>query len=165
MDLYFQRVRGRVQAPRPFLPLPLTATDGNLQAGTEVVAPPWKGRRLWVQGGSGMGKTALFRHITESQFREHETAFIAYAKWDCIVVAFAARDFASSGEDKDNPAWVVDAVRATLSSDGLTFASSTLLSRFLESGTIGVAIDGLNEVDRTRAVASFSRTFNDVPML
>jgi hypothetical protein len=64
-----------------------------------------------------------------------------------------------------NPAWVVDAVRATLSSEGLTFASSALLARILASGTLGVAIDGLNEVDRTRAVAAFSRTFSEAPML
>jgi hypothetical protein len=165
LDFYFQRVRGRLQEPRPFFPLPLTATDGSLQAGTDVLAAPWKGRRLWLQGASGMGKTAVFRYITESHFREHDTTFTACAKWGCIVVPFAARDFASSGEDKDDPAWVVDAVRATLSSEGLTFASSTLLSRLLESGTIGVAIDGLNEVDRTRAVAAFSRTFSEAPML
>ena len=91
-----------------------------------------------------MGKTALFRNVTETHFREHETAFAAHAKWGCVLVAFAARDFAGSGEDKDDPAWVVDAVRATLSSEGVTFASSALLTRFLESGTLGVAIDGLN---------------------
>jgi hypothetical protein len=44
-----------------------------------------------------------------------------------------------SGEDKDDPAWVVEAVRATLSSRGLT-------------------------VDRTRAVTAFTRTYNDAPM-
>jgi hypothetical protein len=112
-----------------------------------------------------MGKTALFRNITESHFREHETAFAAHAKWECILVAFAARDFAGNEQDKDDPAWVVDAVRATLSSEGLTFASSALLTRFMESGTIAVAIDGLNEVDRTRAVEAFSRTFSEAPML
>ena len=122
-------------------------------------------RRLWVQGASGMGKTALFRNITESHFRDNETAYAAYAKWGCILVAFPARDFAGSGEDKDDPAWVIDAVRATLSSKGLTFESSTLLTRFLESGTIGVAIDGLNEVDRSRAVAAFTRAFDEAPML
>jgi hypothetical protein len=74
-------------------------------------------------------------------------------------------NFAGSGEDKDDPAWVIDAVRATLSSEGVTFASSALLTRFLESGTLGVAIDGLNEVDRTRAVVAFTKTFNDAPML
>jgi hypothetical protein len=112
-----------------------------------------------------MGKTALFRNITESHFRDNETAYAAYAKWGCILVTLAARDFAGSGEDKDDPAWVVDAVRATLSSEGLTFASSALLTRFLESGTIGVAIDGLNEVDRSRSVAAFTRAFEKAPTL
>jgi hypothetical protein len=165
IDLYFQRIRARLRAPRPFLPLPLTAPDGSLQNSAEASSPPWKGRRLWVQGGSGMGKTSLFRDVTESHFREHKTAFAAYSKWGCVLVAFAARDFATSGEDKDDPAWVVDAVRATLSSEGLTFASQTLLSRFLESGTLAVAIDGLNEVDRTRAVEAFARAFSEAPML
>jgi hypothetical protein len=59
----------------------------------------------------------------------------------------------------------VDAVRATLSSEGITFENSALLARILEGGTIGVAIDGLNEVDRTKAVAAFSRTFTEAPML
>ena len=133
IDLYFRRVRARVRErePRPFLPIPLTTNNGGLQQSTEAMAPPWKGRRLWVQGGSGMGKTALFRNITESHFHEHDTAFGAYAKWGCVLVAFAARDFAGSGEDKDDPAWVVDAVRATLSSEQLTFASGALLNRFL----------------------------------
>jgi hypothetical protein len=112
-----------------------------------------------------MGKTAVFRYLTETHFHENDTSFAAYTKWGCVLVPFAARDFASSGEDKDDPAWVVDAVRATLSSEGLTFASNTLLSRLLESGTIGVAIDGLNEVDRTGAVAAFSRAFAEAPML
>src|SRR5262249_13545823 len=105
------------------------------------------------------------RNIAESHFRDNETAFAAYAKWGCILVAFAARDFAGNGEDKDDPTWVTDAVRATLSSQGLTFANSNLLNRFLESGTIGVAIDGLNEVDRSKAVGAFTRTFEQAPML
>lgn len=158
IDLYYQRIRARLPAPRPFLPLPLSQKDSGPRASIDALAPPWSERRFWVQGGSGMGKTAMFRYVTETHFREHETAYDAYAKWGCVLVAFAARDFAGSGEDKDDPAWVVEAVRDTLSSEGLTFANSALLSRFLESGTLGVAIDGLNEVDRTRAVAAFSRT-------
>jgi hypothetical protein len=163
LDLYFQRVRARVKAPRLFLPLPLTATDGTIRASTDAVAPPWQ-KRMWVQGGSGMGKTALFHDSTEAHFRDHASAFAAYARWRCIVVSFAARDFAGSGEDKDDPAWVVDAVSATLSGTGLTFASA-LLTRILQSGTIGVAIDGLNEVDRAKAVDAFARSFSEAPML
>ncbi len=166
LDLYFGRLRAQVPKPaRPFMPLPLTGSDGSLQPSEKVTSPPWSGRRVWVQGGSGMGKTALFRNITEAHFRGHDTAFAAFAEWGCIVVAFAARDFASSGEDKDDPAWVFDAVRTTLSSQGLTFGSNSLLSRFLENGTIGVMIDGLNEVNRTKAVAAFNKRFSDAPML
>jgi hypothetical protein len=93
IDLYFQRIRGSTlkQSPRPFLPLPLSARDGRLCPSTEAVAPPWTEQRLWVQGGSGMGKTALFRNVTETHFREHETAFAAHAKWGCVLVAFAAQ--------------------------------------------------------------------------
>jgi hypothetical protein len=165
IDLYFQRVRKRMQEPRPFLPMPVTANGGRVMATRQAFAPPWTDKRLWMQGASGMGKTSVFRNVTEAHFREHETAFSAYAEWGCIVIPFAARDYASAGEDKDDPAWVVAAVRATLSSEGLTFASSTLLTRFLESGTIAVAIDGLNEVDRKSAVAAFSRAFCDAPIL
>ena len=166
LDLYFGRLHAKVpKTPPPFMPLPLTGSDSGLQSSDKVVAPPWSGRCLWVQGESGMGKTALFRNITEAHFRDHETAFAAFVRWGCIVAAFAARDFAGSGEDKDDPAWVLDAVRATISGQGLTFTSDSLLTRFLESGTIGVAIDGLNEVNRTKAVAAFSKRFSDAPML
>jgi hypothetical protein len=165
LDLYFCRRRAKMPAAPPFLPLPLTSRDDALDASDKALAPPWKGKRLWVQGSSGMGKTALFRHVTEAHFRDDDTAFAAFAKWGCVVVAFAARDFAGSGEDKDDPAWVIEAVRATLSSHGVTFADDKLLSRFLESGSIGIAIDGLNEVDRTRAITAFTRRFDAAPML
>jgi hypothetical protein len=165
LDLYFHRRRAKTPTVPPFLPLPLTSGDGAPTSSDKALAPPWTGKRLWVQGNSGMGKTALFHHVTEAHFRDHETAFSAFAKWGCVVVPFAARDFAGSGEDKDDPAWVIDAVRATLSSRGMTFADETMLSRFIESGSIGVGIDGLNEVNRTLAVTAFIRKFEAAPVL
>jgi hypothetical protein len=167
LDLYFQSARDRVCAhdPHPFLPLPLKASDGRLRPREQVLAPSWKGRRLWVQGGSGMGKTVLVQHFMDTRFRNCETAFAAYAGWGCVLVKFAARDFSAGGEDSDDSKWVVDALQATLSSENLTFASDALLRRFLESGTIGVAIDGLSEVDRARAVSAFTQDFPQGPML
>jgi hypothetical protein len=165
LDLYFRRRRAEIPAAAPFLPLPLTGGDRSFDTTDKVLAPPWTGKRLWIQGGSGMGKTAVFRHFVESYFRDHDTAFAGFAKWGCVVIGFAARDFAGGGEDKDDPSWVVDAVRATLSSKRVTFADEKLLSRFLESGSIGVAIDGLNEVNRTRAVTAFTQRFDAAPML
>jgi hypothetical protein len=77
IDLYYQRIRTSVQkrvqerGPRLFLDLPLSR-NGGLRKSTDAVAPPWTtGQRIWVQGESGMGKTALFQNITEIQFREH----------------------------------------------------------------------------------------------
>jgi hypothetical protein len=165
LDLYFRRRRTKTPVAAPFLPLPLTSRDGDLEPSEKALAQPWSGKRFWVQGSSGMGKTALFRHVTEGHFRDHDTAFDAFAKWDCILAAFAARDFAGGGEDTKDPAWVVDAVRATLSGQGVTFADEKLLSRFLESGSIGVAIDGLNEVNRGLAVTAFTERFAAAPML
>jgi hypothetical protein len=167
LDFYFQRARARIctHEPSPFLALPLKARDDRILTSDEVITTPWKDRRLWVQGGSGMGKTALFRHAVDSHFRKCETAFDAYAEWGCILVKYAARDFSAGGEDKDDSKWVVDAIQATLSSENLTFANDALLKRFLESGTIGVAIDGLNEVDRARAVSAFVRDFSQAPIL
>lgn len=165
LDLYFQSIRSSVGASRPFLPLPLSTTQGKVLLATDALAPPWKGKHLWVQGGSGMGKTAVFQHAIEDYFRENISSFAAYKKWGCVIVPFAARDFAGSGEDKDEPTWVFNAARATLSRNGLTFSNSTLLTRFLESGTIGIAIDGLNEVDRPRAVAAFCQAYSEAPMI
>jgi hypothetical protein len=165
LDLYFRRRRTKISPASPFVPLPLTSGEGKVEPSNLAIAPPWAGKRLWVQGGSGMGKTALFRHVTDSHFRDHDTAFAASARWGCVVVAFPARDFSKTGEDEDDPAWVIDALRATLSSQGVTFADESLLTRFLESGTIGVCIDGLNEVSRTRAVTAFTRRFYAAPML
>jgi hypothetical protein len=165
LDLYFRRTRDALDPMARFRPLPLTTGKGTPEESDCVLTPPWTGRRLWIQGNSGMGKTALFRHHTEAHFRDYKTAFAAFDRWGCIVVAFAARDFAGSTEDKDDDAWVVDAVRATLSSQGMTFADDKLLRRFLASGTIAVAIDGLNEVSRTRAVTAFTRSFEKAPML
>jgi hypothetical protein len=166
LDLYFYRLRTKIPPKAAeFLPLPLTSRDGEFDPSDKALASPWTGKRLWVQGNSGMGKTALFRRLTEAHFRDHETAFAAFANWGCVVVAFAARDFADGGEDKGDPAWVVGAVRSRLSSQGVKFGDEKLLSRFLESGSIGIAIDGLNEVNRTRAVIAFTQSFYAAPML
>jgi len=81
LDLYFRRRRAKTPVAAAFLPLPLTSKDGGLEPSEKALALPWSGKRFWVQGSSGMGKTALLRNVTEAHFRDHDSAFAAFAKW------------------------------------------------------------------------------------
>jgi len=165
LDLYFQKIKAALGPPAPFLALPLKRYDAQLQPSDTVVAPPWKHQRLWIQGNSGMGKTALFRHVTSMHFRGNASSFEAFRQWGCIVVAFAARDFADGSEDKLDPGWVVGGIKGTLAQTGLAFEDEKALRKILESGTLAVAIDGLHEAGRTMAVNAFIRDFPSAPML
>jgi hypothetical protein len=154
-----------MKAPAPFLPLPLDLPPRPQEPSDRVVAPPWKNRRLWIQGNSGMGKTALFQHAISGHYRHNGSAFDAFEKYGSIVVAFSARDVSDGGEDKFEPDWVIKGIKGTLSKSGLTFDDERLLKRMLESGTIAVAIDGLHEADRAKSVEAFARAFSAAPML
>lgn len=165
LDLYFSTIRRGSGNRSPFLPLPLIRGDGQRAASELVTAPSWRRRRLWIQGNSGMGKSALFRHLTEEHFQESVTAYDAYRTWGCVFVAFSARDFALGGDDEIKPDWVIEAVRMTLSQRELTFEDDKLLRRLLRSGVIGVVIDGLHEAGRAKAVEAFASAFPAAPML
>ncbi|WP_238914293.1 NACHT domain-containing protein [Achromobacter insolitus] len=164
LELYFQKRKAELKPLQPFFALPLTDSDGLRQSSDVVTAPPWNGQRLWIQGNSGMGKTALFNYVTTAPFQD-TSSFGAFAKWGCIVVAFPARDFADGSEDSPDSGWVIKAVKGALSPSGLTFKDDKLLRRFFDSGVLAVAIDGLHEADRTQSVEAFVREFSPVPML
>lgn len=166
LDRYFQSRRRRMERRQsvPFLPLPLTFNEEEVRASDEVLTPPLVGRRIWIQGNTGMGKTALFRHTVTAHFSNPVNSFDAFDSWGCIIAAFSARDFADGGEDKPDPVWVVDSVKATLSAEGVTFEDDNLLRRMLRTGTVAVAIDGLHEAGRTKAVEAFARAFDAAPM-
>lgn len=165
LDQYFQRRKAAIGPARPFLPLPLHGEGDAPIDGDRALAPPWTGRRFWIQGRSGMGKSALFDHVTSRHFRDHATAFDAHAAWGCLVVPIAARDHAKGGDDKADPEWVVQAVKTTLAASGLTLEDDALLRRMLRSGTIAVAIDGLHEAGRNNAVEAFAQTYAAAPLL
>jgi hypothetical protein len=163
LDLYFKRCRGALEAPRPFLPLPLVS-ETEKRLASEVVAPPWTGKRIWIQGNSGMGKSALFYHTVREHFCHDESSFSVFGRWGCVLVAFSARDFTAGDEDRPDPTWVIEALKATLSQRGLSFDDDKLLKRVLRTGTLGVAIDGLHEANRSKAVEAFARMFETTPL-
>jgi hypothetical protein len=163
LDLYFVALKRSLSPEMPFLSLPLSGDDDTVTA-DKLVAPPWRNRRVWIQGNSGMGKSALYRHLIDKHFRSCKNAFEANRKWGCVLVAFSARDFASGGSDETTPDWVVAAIKNTLSQRQLTFDDDTLLRRMLRTGVIGVAIDGLHEAGRTRSVEAFASAFAVAPI-
>jgi hypothetical protein len=177
LDSYFRRrkpkpVRAPSAAPSPsaspaakYLSIALTGADSSLQPSDQVTAPPWNGRRLWIQGSSGMGKTALIQWLVNEHFSASATAFDAWARWGCIMVDFRARDFADGAAGEANSAWVFKAVKSTLSAQGLPFESDSLLRKFLASGTLLVVIDGIHEVGGAPSVEAFARDFDAAPML
>lgn len=165
LDLYFQNRKAAIGPPAPYLPVPLDRGDGKLKQSDEITGPPWDGRRLWIQGNSGMGKTALYNHVVEMAFRDCASSFAAFAKWRCVIVAFPVRARADRDEDKYDPAWVIQGIKSALAESNLTFADEKLLQSFLHSGTIAVAIDGVHEASRTRAVESFAAAFAAPPIL
>ena len=61
--------------------------------------------------------------------------------------------------------WVVDCVASVLSAGGLAIEDRGLLRAMLSKGTLAVAIDGLNEAGRGRAVTAFAAEFAAAPML
>jgi hypothetical protein len=123
-------------------------------------------RHFWVQGGAGMGKTAIFRNLIQNHFGGSEsTSFAIYRRDHYILVPIEARRFLAAGfDEKGSSAWVISCILSVLSEQGLSFADSGLLRSMLNTGTLAIAIDGLNEVARAPAVTSFTAEFPEAPV-
>jgi hypothetical protein len=167
LDLYFQKRRAALPADRaPFLPFVLRSSGGREQESDRLLASFGVGVRSWIQGSSGMGKSALVRRFSDGHFRDVPTAFAAYRRDGYVLVSIAARRFAdAAAEDKRDSAWLMACIRAILSSEGLTFESDALLRAILRKGTIAVVVDGLNEVGRGRSVEAFVDEYPDCPVV
>jgi len=165
LDLYFKTKQGDVERPPAMQPLPVTHVDGRTSTTEQLIAGSWRGRRVWVQGRSGMGKTLLFRHAVAAHFSGARNAFAAISTHGGILVPFVARDYAGGGDDKADPAWVLNAIKVSLAGAGLPFEDDKLLHRILSSGTLAIAIDGLHEAGRVFAVDAFARAYPNAPML
>jgi hypothetical protein len=113
-----------------------------------------------------MGKTALFSHLHQTHFGGAEnTAFTIFRRSNYVLVPIEARRFPEAPfEEKGSSAWVIACVLSILSEGGLSFEDRGLLRAMLYKGTLGVAIDGLNEVARGQAVTAFAAEFAEAPL-
>jgi hypothetical protein len=164
LDLYFLRRREQIDPPQPFVPISLRHRHAEPMASDRVVAPPWKGKRLWIQGAGGMGKSTLFRRITSAHFRDHTNVFEAFQQWGCVIVVLPlhlnVRLDWYRGSDR-----ILHGIRYAFLLVGLDLQNDALLEAMLMTGTLGIAIDGLSEVSRASDVAEFALRYPLVPML
>ena len=168
LDLYVQgRRRTLADKPMPFLNLPLTNREGKVADSENILARIASARHVWIQGGAGMGKTAIFLHLREAHFGlPRTTASAIFRRHGYVLVPIEARRYPEEtfSEDKAASAWVVGCVLRALSEGGLTFRDRGLLRAMLTKGTLAVAIDGLNEVAREQAVIAFAAEFPATPV-
>jgi hypothetical protein len=167
LDLYVrQRRDARAGRPVPFLPLPLSGAGGAVIDSDMVHASIPTARHVWVQGGSGMGKTAMFLHLQERHFSGTEaTSFAIFRRDRYVLVPIAARRFPEAPfDEKGGSAWLVACVLSLLSEGGLAFEDRNLLRAMLARGTLAIAMDGLNEVARDQAVLAFAAEFPAAPI-
>lgn len=158
LDLYFRARKSQLRPPPPFASIPLNRPAGAPKKDIDELLEITRSNALWIQGKSGMGKTALVNHIIQRHFIQHKNSFDAYAKWKGIVLAFAARDFVG-GTDELNSGWVRNALKQTLSHHEIEFNDDKLLRRMLRKGTLMIVIDGLNEAGRKLSVEAFAKEF------
>ena len=162
LDLYVRERRGALPAkPRPFLSLPLTGPEGVVAESDAVLGRLGSTRRLWVQGGTGMGKTAIFLHLVQTHFGGIDaTSFTIFQRDGYVLVSIEARRFPEAPlDEKGASAWVVACVLSVLSERGLSFEDRGLLRAMLNKGTLAIAIDGLSEVARGPSVAAFAAEY------
>jgi hypothetical protein len=167
LDLYVrERRKALPPQPPPFLTLPLSGPDDAIADSDRVLARLGSTRHLWIQGATGMGKTAITRHLIQRHFGEKETsAFDIFRRDGYILIPIEARRFPEQTfDEKGASAWVVACVLSVLSERGLAFADHGLLRGMLHKGTLAVAIDGLNEVARDQAVFAFASEFPAAPL-
>jgi len=167
LDLYVRERRGALPAkPPPFLFLPLTGPHGVVAESDAGLGRLGSTRRLWVQGGTGMGKTAIFLHLVQTHFGGIDaTSFTIFRHDGYVLVPIEARRFPKAPlDEKGASAWVVACVLSVLSERGLSFEDRGLLRGMLNKGTLAIAIDGLSEVARGPAVAAFAAEYPTTPI-
>lgn len=164
LELYFKSAKQAALPPSKVHWFTLQASGQPDTPSQEVLAPPWRNKRIWLQGLSGMGKSALLEHVEAEYFQTYSSARQARRKWGGVLVVVQARNHPSALAGEAKPDWVLEAVSASLSKGRLTFSDRTMLERMLQSGIIAIAIDGLQEVGGSRAVRAFADRFPGVSM-
>ncbi|WP_375595845.1 hypothetical protein ABWI00_06000 [Algihabitans albus] len=165
LQRWFVAMRERLPEPR-VLPLPLAgpdAVDAMSDRLVEMLAP---GRRLWLQGAAGMGKTLLVDEVAVRYFRDPPSLAASRSRYGYVLIPITLRSFASVPVPEQAPEdWLFDLVARRLEGTGLALEDQQLLKGILVSGSFVLVLDGANEVDDKSAIALFAARFPDIGLL
>ena len=131
---------------------------------TELAGALGPGRRVWLQGAAGMGKTVLVDRVVADWCAAGDLG-AGFARWGYVPLPIALRDFMGVEVSAAPEAWLFDVAGRRLEAAGLRVEDGRLLRGMLTAGYWVLLLDGANEVDDKGAVQQFARRFPQVGML
>jgi hypothetical protein len=170
LEPWFQAVRESVQRDALYIDPPLAGPrKGEVIYASVLLGKLRDTRRLWLQGGSGMGKSSVFAAWERSYFSNGAFGSLRAAsrRYGFILVTLPVRDYAALSPPEPNrpESWVIEAVRQRLEMFGFGELEYATVRAILKAGHVAIALDGMNEADRAAAFDIFARQFPKVRLL
>ena len=168
LEPWFQNVRQATATEVQFLDPPVERAGAQMEAST-LLDRLRKVRRLWLQGGSGMGKSSVFAAWERAFYTSAATPTLAATvkHYGFVLVPLRLREYAGlAAPNAHRPeSWLIEAVRRRFEQSGMPMQDPELVAAMLMTGHLALALDGINETDRDTAIDAFASQFPMVPML
>lgn len=171
LSRWFDDVSTKIDAV-PHVPLPLTRPKNTELSSVDIRSEIRPRRRIWIQGNTGMGKTALANHLTERWFTDHSmrarmppSLNEAFRAFGYVMVPISLRDYAVVPRTEPPEIWIFELIERQLARGQLPVKDRRLLESFLTSGSVVLVLDGANEVDDGGAIQQFALRYPRVGLL
>ena len=166
---WFDATARRIEA-QPFVSMPVTGPDGESRPSTEILDLLRPGRRLWIVGEAGMGKTALVDHLAARYFGGPDDARgwtfkRACRRYRCILLPIALREFAHVPVSSAPEDWLFELAERAMAAAGVPIKDHALLRGMITGGGFVLILDGANEVDDHGAIQQFALRHPGVGLL
>lgn len=171
LEPFFQSVRTELQkkSPPAYLDPPAAGPDGKVLVASELLPALAHQPRLWLQGKSGMGKSAVYSAWERAYFAGDDCTTLARAaaKYGFILVTVPVRHYATVAppEPKRPESWLEEVILRRLVEFDIALEDPSIVKAMLRAGHIAIALDGTNEADRNDAIAAFARAYRMVRII
>ena len=171
LEPFFQSVRTELQkrSPPAYLDPPAAGPVGNVLVASALLPALATQPRLWLQGKSGMGKSAVYSAWERAYFAGDDCTTLARAaaKYGFILITVPVRHYATvaPSEPKRPESWLEDVILRRLVEFDMALEDPSIVRAMLRAGHIAIALDGTNEADRNDAIAAFARTYRMVRII